>query len=49
MGLIKTIAVGVVIWILLSVIVVMFNYGAHMNDDETEDFEQKNKNEHREE
>lgn len=44
------IIVGIVIWVLLSAIVVMFNYGAHMNDDETEDFESgKNKNEHREE
>lgn len=35
------IVAGIVIWILLSVIVVMFNYGAHMNDDEKEDFESR--------
>lgn len=30
---------GIIIWLLLSAIIVIFNYGAHMNDDETEEFE----------
>lgn len=38
------IVAGIVIWVLLSAIVVMFNYGAHMNDDETEDFESGKEN-----